>query len=219
MVLYFIMETKIDSQELDRLIICHKCHTLHEEVDIEHGSKAICNRCKRVLYHRDDKMVERGLALSITGLIFFILANLFPLIKVDILGQEQVITVISMIIRLVESGYYIVSLFVAYLVFIFPLMVFLIYILLFSLLKMGKKEHITRDLLILLSKILPWNMSDIFLISILVSLVKLMSMLEIYMGISFWALTIFVIIDLYMTRSIHIGELWRLKKTIYKAEI
>ena len=219
MVLYLIMKNKIDTEELDKLIICHKCHTLHEEIVIDNGSKAICSRCRQVLYHRDDKILDKGLALSITGLIFFILANLFPLIKVDILGQEQVITVISMIIRLVESGYYIVSLFVAYLVFIFPLMVFLIYILLFSLLKMGKKEHISRDLLILLSKILPWNMSDIFLISILVSLVKLMSMLEIYMGISFWALTVFVIIDLYMTRTVHIGELWKLKKNIYKAEI
>jgi len=53
-------------------------------------------------------------------------------------------------------------------------------------------------------------MSSIFLISILVSLVKLMNMLEIYIGISFWALTIFVMIDLYMTKKIDIGELWEI---------
>jgi len=211
------MKIEIKSDEdLDQYVICHKCHTLHQEVTIEDGSKALCSHCSSVLYHRDDHLLDKGLALSITGFIFFILANSFPLIKVDIMGQEQVITILSMIMRLIESEYYIVALFVTYLVFIFPLMIFMIYIVLFLLLKIGKGEEITKDLMILLSKILPWNMSDIFLISILVSLVKLMSMLEIHMGISFWTLAVFVMIDLYMTRSIHLGELWKLKKIIYK---
>ncbi len=213
--LYQNMKTKITSDQLDELIICHKCHTLHKKVSITNGSKALCKSCKGVLYHRDDSLIEKGLALSITGLILFILANAFPLIKVDILGQEQVISILSMVVRLVESEYYIVALFVVYLVFIFPLMIFLIYITLFFLLKTTKKEQVVEELLILLSKIVPWNMSDIFLISILVSLVKLMGMLEIHIGISFWTLTLFVIIDIYMTRSIHIGELWKIKEEIY----
>ncbi len=212
------MKTKITSDQLDEFIICHKCHTLHKKAFISNGSKAVCRHCKSVLYHRDDALIDKGLALSITGLILFILANVFPLIRVDILGQEQVITILSMISRLLESGYYIVALFVVYLVFIFPIMIFLIYVTLFFLLKTAQKEKLVQDLLILLSKILLWNMSDIFLISILVSLVKLMSMLEIHIGLSFWTLTLFVIIDLYMTRSIHIGELWKIKEEIYREQ-
>jgi len=203
-------------EELDNLIICHKCHTLHKKVYLDDGKSALCSKCNTVLYHRDNNLLDNGLAFSITGLIFFILANSFPIIKVDVLGQEQIITILSMINNLLYNGYYIVALFVSYLIFIFPLLIFIIYIIIFSLMKMEKKEYIVNNLLILLAKILPWNMSDIFLISILVSLVKLMNMLEIYMGISFWTLTIFVLIDLYMTRKIHIGELWTLKEEIYK---
>jgi paraquat-inducible protein A len=208
-------EENINSDKLDTLIICHKCHKLHQKVSIDDGSKAICSGCEHILYHRDDRLVERGLALSITGLILFVLLNIFPLIKVDILGHEQTITILSMVERLIYSQYYIVALFVIYLVFIFPLMVFLIYIILFLLLKLKSSQNFVENLLILLAKILPWSMIDIFLISILVSLVKLMSMLEIYIGISFWILVIFVLIDLYMTKSIQIGELWSIKESIY----
>ncbi len=206
----------ISSDELDTLIICHKCYKLHQKVPIDDGSKALCSGCEHILYHRDDRLIDRGLALSITGLILFFLINIFPLIKVNILGHEQTITILSMVERLIYSSYYIVAIFVVYLVFIFPLMVFLIYTILFLLLKLQASEILVENLLILLAKILPWSMIDIFLISILVSLVKLMSMLEIYIGISFWILVIFVLIDLYMTKSIRIGELWSIKESIYE---
>ncbi len=209
-----IIELKSED-ELDEYIICHKCHTLNKEVPIADGSKALCSKCGMVLYHRDSKLMDHGLAWSMTGLIFFILANTFPLVKIDILGNERFISIISMIVSLIDSGYYLVGLFVTYLILIFPLMIFLLYILIFSLMKAGRGEVLTRELLILLARIQPWHMSDIFLISILVAVVKLFGMADIHFGISFWALIIFVLIDIYLTRSIHLGELWVLRKDIY----
>jgi len=202
-------------EELDDYIICHKCHTLHKEVPIADGSKALCRHCGVVLYHRDSRLIDHGLALSIAGLIFFVLANTFPLIKIDILGTERFISILSMIVSLVDSGYYLVGLFVTYLLVIFPLMIFVLYILIFSLMKAGRGELLTKKLLILLSRIQPWHMSDIFLISILVAVVKLFGMAEIHFAVSFWALVIFVLIDIYLTRSIHLGELWVLRKEVY----
>lgn len=209
-----IMELKSED-ELDEYIICHKCHTLNREVPIADGSKALCSKCGMVLYHRDSRLMDHGLAWSMTGLIFFILANTFPLVKIDILGNERFISIISMIVSLTDSGYYLVGLFVTYLILIFPLMIFLLYILIFSLMKAGRGEILTKELLIVLARIQPWHMSDIFLISILVSVVKLFGMAEIHFGVSFWALIVFVLIDIYMTRSIHLGELWVLRKHVY----
>ena len=210
------MKIELNSEdELDDYILCHKCHILNREVPIADGSKALCSNCGTILYHRDSRLLDHGLALSLAGLIFFILANSFPLVNIDILGTERFISIISMITSLVDSGYYLVGLFVTYLILIFPLMIFLLYILIFSLMKAGKGEVLTKELLILLARIQPWHMSDIFLISILVAVVKLFGMAEIHFGISFWTLIVFVLIDIYMTRNIHLGELWVLKKDIY----
>jgi paraquat-inducible protein A len=59
-------------------------------------------------------------------------------------------------------------------------------------------------------------MSDIFLISILVALVKLIGYAQIHMGIAFWALLIYVAIDLYITKQIHVSEIWMLRKRLYE---
>ncbi len=72
----------------------------------------------------------------------------------------------------------------------------------------------TKELLILLSHITPWSMADIFFISILVALVKLVAFGQIHIGVAFWALMIFVLIDIYITKSIHLSEIWMLRKRI-----
>jgi len=65
---------------------------------------------------------------------------------------------------------------------------------------------------------LKWNLTDIFLISILVALVKLVGYAQIHMGVAFWALALFVIIDLYLTKQIRLTEIWMLRKRIYDKE-
>jgi len=206
---------KLENEDaLDNLIICHQCFTLHEEVPIKDGSKACCTECGGILYRYDTKLVNHGLALSITGLIFFILANTFPLIQMDILGNEQFITMPKTILSLFDNGFYLVGFLVAFLIFIFPLMIFLINILLFMLLKLERGAKTTKELLILLSHITPWSMADIFFISILVALVKLIAFGQVHIGIAFWALMVFVLIDIYITKRIRLSEIWMLRKRI-----
>jgi len=211
---------KLENEDaLDNYIICHQCSTLHEEVPIKDGSKACCSECGGLLYSNDPRLASHGLALSITGLIFFILANSFPLVKMDILGNEQFITLPKTIYSLLDSGFYLVGFLCLFLIFIFPLMIFLINIFLFLLLKMERGVKTTKELMILLAHIIPWNMADIFLISILVALVKLIAFGQVHIGISFWALMIFVLIDVYITKRIRLVDLWILrKKTLLKNE-
>ena len=206
---------KIENEDaLDNFVICRQCFTLNEEIPIKDGSKALCSECGGILYRYDSKLIDHGLALSITGFIFFVLANLFPLIQIDILGSEQFITIPKTIVSLFENGFYIVGFVCVFLIFIFPLMIFLINILLFMLLKMERGEKLTKELLILLSHITPWSMADIFFISILVALVKLVAFGQIHIGVAFWALMIFVLIDIYITKSMHLSEIWMLRKRI-----
>ena len=207
---------KIENEdELDNLIICQQCFTLHEEVPIQDGSKACCTECGGILYRYDSKLVNHGLSMSITGLIFFILANAFPLIQIDILGSEQFITMPKTIFSLFESGFYLVGFLCLFLILVFPLMILMINILLFTLLKLERGAEMTKKLLILLSYITPWSMADIFFISILVALVKLIAFGQINIGIAFWALMIFILIDVYITKRISLFELWMQRKRIF----
>jgi len=204
---------KLENEDaLDNYVICHQCFTLHEEVPIEDGSKALCSECGNILYRYDKQLINHGLALSITGLIFFILANIFPLVEIEILGLGQFITIPKTILSLFDNGFYIVGLICAFFIFIFPLMIFIINLIIFSALKWGKGERLTKDLLKLLAHIKPWSMADIFFISIMVALVKLIGYAQIHIGTAFWSLMIFVAIDIYIVKRIHLSELWLLRK-------
>ena len=206
---------KIENEDaLDNFIICQKCYTLHEEVPIEDGTKACCSKCGAILYRYDSKLIDQGLALSITGVIFFILANVFPLVQIEILGHGQFITIPKTIFSMFQSEFYVVGLICTFLIFIFPFMIFTINLLFYTLLKLKRCDKLSKELLILLSHITPWSMTDIFLISILVALVKLIGYAQIHMGIAFWALMIFVLIDLYIVKRIHLSELWMLRKRV-----
>jgi paraquat-inducible protein A len=208
---------KLENEDaLDNLIICEKCFTLHEEVPIHDGNQARCTKCKSILYRYDTQLLEHGLALSFTGFIFFVITNLFPLVKIEILGHSQFITLSKTFMSLFDNGFYLVGILCLFLIFIFPLMIVLINVLLFSTLKLKRGKNFSKSLLILLAHIKPWSMSDIFLVSILVALVKLIGYADIHMGLSFWALIIFVLIDLYISRNIHISEIWMLRKGIFR---
>jgi len=217
--LVIIIAMKIENEDaLDDLVICPQCHTLHREIPIKDGAKACCSECNSVMYRYDSRLAEHGLALSVTALIFFFVANFFPLVKIELLGNEQFITIPGTILSLFDNGFFIVGMLSAFLIFIFPLMIFLLYLLVFALLKFGKGEQLSKELLVLLSHLKPWSMSDIFLISILVALVKLIGYAQIHMGIAFWALIVFVLLDIYVTRSIHISEIWMLRKRVFLRE-
>ena len=206
-----------EDEVLDRLIICPKCHTIHQKVEISKGKSAKCHKCGRVLYHYDARILDHGLALGITGLLLFFVSNLFPLVRVEMLGHEQHVTIISMVFSLFENGFYVVGVVVAFMVFIFPLMILVVYIMISWLMMQHKGVQLTKELLILLSKLLPWNMLEIYLVSILVALVKLVGFMQIHFGLSFWALALFVLLDIYLSKSIRIGEFWELRRRIYYA--
>ena len=55
----------------------------------------------------------------------------------------------------------------------------------------------------------PWSMAEIFLIGILVSFVKIVSLADVALGISFWAYVLFTVFSLYSVMYIDRREVWR----------
>ncbi len=203
---------------LDNFIICKKCDTLHQKKLLKIGGVAKCSECGSVLYRRHRNLVDYGLAIGIASLIFFIIANAFPIVNIELRGVHQDISLPSVLLSLFENGFFIVGVFCSLVIFIFPFTVMVIFIWIMWLLKIQRGEREIEKLLIFLARILPWNMTEIFLISIFVALVKLIGYAQIHFGLSLWALIVFVAFDLYLSKSISIDELWRAKKRIFKGK-
>jgi paraquat-inducible protein A len=212
------MIKNIKDISLDELIICKKCDTLHHKKKLKVGAVAKCRECGSILYRHHRNLIDYGLAIGLSALIFFIIANSFEIVNIELRGVRQGITLPSVLLSLFENGFLVVGIFCSFVIFIFPFMLLVVYIWMMYLMKLKVGEKKVEKLLIFLAKLLPWNMSEIFLISIFVALVKLIGYADIHFGLSLWALMVFVGFDLYLSKSISIDELWRAKRRIYRGK-
>lgn len=196
------------SENLDDLIICPKCQSVHKKIQLPHKKVAKCSQCGAALYANAQDVFSRGVAFALTALILFVIVNLFPIITVTIAGQTTALTIPSMLHRLFSDGFIVVGSIVLVVVVIAPLVVILSFVSLallsyFKLLKKFSKHII---LFLIISR--QWAMVDIFTVSILVALVKLFGYAQIHFGVSFFALVLFLAVDLFALRTIKPIELW-----------
>jgi paraquat-inducible protein A len=180
--------------ELKSLIACHECDLLHHVEPLPHGAAARCTRCGAVLYQEKRDSLDRALALTMAGLILFILANAFPLLAFKLEGQVKHATLITAVRDLYAQGWGEIGL----VVFITSILVPFIYLLgmLYILLPLKFNRvprHLARVFRFVRS-LQPWGMMEVFMLGILVSVVKLMKMATIVPGISLYCFAVLIFI-------------------------
>ena len=72
---------------MDALIACHECDLIHRVKPLPKKGIANCTRCGSVLYRHKPNSLERTLALSVAGLVLFVVANWFPFLALKMESQ------------------------------------------------------------------------------------------------------------------------------------
>jgi len=201
--------------ELDKLIICKKCHTLHKKIELHHGTKARCQLCDTILYREHRNLIDNTLALSLVSLISLVVAFSFSILTININGIYQSLDMVSIFVTIFEHKQYLVGIMLLFLIFIFPTFIFIAIVVLLTLMKRKKSAYLVKRLLILVAKLLPWSMVDIFFISILVAMVKLFDFAQLELGIGFGAFTIILLLNLFILKRISLADIWEKYDYIY----
>ena len=205
----------ITEHELDNLIICKKCHTLHERVPLLGKKKALCSQCNVILYQNHPNIINKTIAMVITAAISLFLAFYFTIISINIQGLEKELNLYALFLVLLEHHQYIVGIIFIFLIFIFPITIITSMLILLILIKRKKNPYLVKRLLILLAHIRPWSMVDIFFISLLVAMVKLFDYASIELGVAFIAFVFTLILDIIITKNISFDALWKQYQETY----
>lgn len=205
----------IIEDELDKLIICKKCHTLHEKIFLPNRTSAFCSNCEVTLYRRDDNFLTKTLALVVTAIISLFIAFDFTIVSINIQGLQQSLTLGSLFMVMMEHEQYIVGIMFIFLIVIFPISILGATFFLLLFMKLEKAGYLTKRLLILLAHLRPWDMVDIFFISLLVAMVKLFDIAIIELGVAFIALVFTLILDIIISKNINFHQLWEIHKDTY----
>ena len=169
------------------LIACHDCDLLQYKVPLKPDQSAQCIRCAAVLSRQKKDALNRTLAFSISGLVLFILANVFPFMTFQFEGRAQINNLITGVFDLFDKG----MLGLSFLVFLTSIMAPLIkllgmiYILLP--LKFNKTPWKLKTVFRAIQTLSPWAMMEVYLLGVFVAYVKLSDLAEVLPGIALFS--------------------------------
>jgi len=195
-------------ENLDELIICSHCHTVHKRIQLPSKKVARCRSCGTILYSNVKDTMNRAIAFALTAFILFLVFNLFPILKVTVAGVTSVLTIPEMITLLFKNSFFVIGSILLVVLVVAPLIVLLSFILLGILSNLKLYKSMARKIILFLIISRTWAMVDIFAVSILVALVKLFGYAQIHFGVAFYALILFVIVDIFFLKTIRPTELW-----------
>ncbi|MFT5815725.1 MAG: paraquat-inducible protein A [Psychroserpens sp.] len=184
---------------------CYECALTVRLPKLNENQKAQCPRCGYTLSAIHCNANTRIVAFSISALIFLLASLPFKFLSFSANGLENHFDAITSFFVLIDNNYQLLALIEFLTIFAIPTVVLLSLIYLLIPMNKGLYPKYARKVLAMVFKLLPWSMVDIFLIGTLISLIKIISMAEIELGLSFYA---FILFSLSMTIVIlHLDKL------------
>jgi paraquat-inducible protein A len=166
------------------LATCHVCHQLVKMPrNIRHGV-TLCPRCGEEVHMRTPESTQYTWALVMASIIFYIPANLFPMMHVHTFAGTQSDTILSGVLYFLETGSYLIAavIFIASIIVPITKLMILIYLLLSVRHNRPVRQKKRQHLYMLTELIGKWSMVDVFVVAIMISLVHFGGLTQIEAG-------------------------------------
>jgi paraquat-inducible protein A len=193
---------------MDALIACHECDLIHRVKPLPKKGVANCIRCGSVLYRHKPNSIDRTLALSLAGLVLFVLANSFPFLALKMGAQVHQTNLISGIMVLYTQGMQALAILVLLTTILAPLaqLLGMLYVLLP--LRHDRVPPKFAPIFRFLRSLETWSMMEVFMLGILVSVVKLAKMAQIVPGVAIFSFFGLIVVLTAATVSLDTHEIW-----------
>ena len=192
------------------IIACHECDNLHHYELIPDGAKANCLHCGNLLYRNVPDSLHRSLALYITALILFVIANTFPFLSLELGGRVVENILFSSGWAMYEMGMGELGVLIFLTSIFFPLIVIvgMIYLLLPAC--FGKVAPHMGLVYRIVNVLLPWSLVGVFMLGVLIGIVKLQDLANVIFGPAVVALSLLLLVYTAARASFNPHELWSL---------
>lgn len=140
------------------LVACHEYDRLHWQAELPPGGRADCSKCGAVLYRDIPDSLNRALALYLSALLLFIIANSFPFLALEFGGRVESNLLISGGWALYEMGMGELGLLVFLTSIAFPLLTVLGMLYLLISLRYGERPPGMGPVWRLVNGLMPWSL-------------------------------------------------------------
>ncbi|WP_299019841.1 paraquat-inducible protein A [uncultured Photobacterium sp.] len=194
---------------------CEECGLVTELPILDDGQKASCPRCGHTLAKHISLPLQRPLSYGVACLIMLVLSISFPFMSFSVQGIKQEISLLHAVEMLNNFENSLLAVLLLLTVVLLPAVYIFIVLYLYWLARKrqaegkpaGESLHNMR-LFRSMCRIEPWLMVDVFLIGVLVSLIKIASMADVGLGMSFWAFCIYTMLVIKCVSMVDRTWLW-----------
>ncbi|MBF0369073.1 MAG: paraquat-inducible protein A [Magnetococcales bacterium] len=190
------------------LIACHECDLLHREAPLPKGGEAVCVRCGTLLMRDIPNSIDRILALSYSGLIFFAISNLFPILTLRTGDRISDCTLFSGSMALWEAGMGELGVLFFFTTLLAPLFTFIGLIFIFLPLKFNKTPSYLVPAFKAILAIEPWGMVGVYILAVMVAIVKLVDMATVIYGYALYSWFVLLFITAKVISSLNPKMVW-----------
>ncbi len=192
----------------DSIVACDTCGLLQSVAPVPFGSVAKCARCHFQLFGRQPDSRTRTLAFSLAAAVLYFPANLYPIVTADYHGHHTDTTVFEGIKSLFSHQQYFIGALVLFTSILTPALK--IVGLVFIPLTLGRQRWKTaRTWAYKLIRIVdPWNMLEVFLLAIAVSMIEIGRVATVHPGRGVFSFAAVVALTLMATLSFDPRLLW-----------
>jgi len=166
------------------LATCSVCHQMVKMDSSKKRAVAICPRCNSEVHSRIPNSIQQTWALVLASIVFYIPANLLPMMYVHTFAGIESDTIISGVIYFMKTGSYLIAFVIFVASIIVPMVkLFILIYLLISVQKRSKLRQDERIRLYRLTEIIGrWSMVDVYVVAVMVALVHFGGLTEIKPG-------------------------------------
>ncbi|MEO5327941.1 MAG: paraquat-inducible protein A [Magnetococcus sp. THC-1_WYH] len=187
------------------LIRCHVCALVTPSPE-NHP----CPRCATPLHARKPSSLQKTWALTMAAALLYVPANIFPIMTVVQMGQGEPKTILAGVASLIETGMWPLAMIVFIASVVVPLGKIVILIYLLVSVHWGLKTYIKERIALyrLMEVFGHWSMVDIFLVTLLTTLVKMgaLATIEPNRGVSFFGAV--VVLTIFAARTFDPRLIW-----------
>lgn len=199
---------ELNLTDLADLVACRDCDALFETRKLRPGESVVCPHCAAKLQTFRKNSLHRAAALAVGAAALFLVANFFPFIELRAAGQGTQIVLAQSVSELQAQGSPWVALAVAVFILGAPSIALggILYVLLPLL--GGRVLPGAIQVCRWVYGVDPWNMIEVFLIAVLVSLLKLGDIATVTLGAAFWAFAGLIVLLTASLAMIDRRDLW-----------
>ncbi|NOQ63274.1 MAG: PqiA/YebS family transporter subunit [Methyloprofundus sp.] len=200
------------------IISCHDCGLLQQISHMPEDGDVKCCRCDSTLRRRQKvdpfKSIGHTLALVITALILWVIANVYPILQIEAEGHALSTTLFGCVSYLLDAKMF----FLAGLVFLTsigaPLIQLTGMLYIFLPLHFHRTPPYATTVYRLVHLVRDWSMLEVVMLGILVSVVKISALATVIPGIALVAFSLLILFIAAILSSINTEMIWEQVDTL-----